>query len=50
MDIQKLILQAEPDYDATNIPEEIWRKKYHVLVSNPKFEGFIMGMILLNMF
>jgi len=49
MDIQRLILSAEPDYEATNVPDQEWRKKFHLLVCHPKFETFFMCMILLNM-
>jgi hypothetical protein len=48
MDIQRLILSAEPDYDTTNVPEAAWRRKFHSLVSSDKFEGFIMVVIMLN--
>ena len=50
MDIQRLILQASPDYETTNVPKQLWRRKFHTFVSSSKFESFIMGVIMLNMF
>lgn len=49
MDIQRLILSSEPDYEATNVPKSPFRKKFHDLVSNPKFDALIMSFIMLNM-
>lgn len=49
MDIQRLILEAEPDYESTNIPASEFRKKFHRLVSSPRFDGMIMFIIILNM-
>jgi len=49
MDIQRLILEAKPDYEATNVPKNPFRKKFHDLVTNPKFDAFIMSFIMLNM-
>jgi hypothetical protein len=35
LDIQKLILSAEPDYETTNVPRnDSQRKKFHDLVSS----------------
>jgi len=34
MDIQRLILQAQPEYETTNVPQAKWRKKFHDLVSS----------------
>jgi ABC-type lipoprotein release transport system permease subunit len=48
MDIQRMILSAEPDYDTTNVPTQEWRKKFHALVSSNRFEGVIMFVIILN--
>lgn len=48
MDIQRMILSSEPDYETTNVPTQEWRKKFHILVSSEKFEGFIMVVIMLN--
>lgn len=44
-----MILSAEPDYEATNVPKSPFRKKFHDLVSNPKFDALIMSFIMLNM-
>jgi len=49
MDIQRLILSAVPDYESTNVPKSEFRKKFHDLVSLPKFDAFIMSIIILNM-
>ena len=49
MDIQRMILSANPDYESTNIPDSPWRKKFHYFVSHPSFEKTIMGFIMLNM-
>ena len=49
MDIQRLILSAEPDYETTNVPKNHIRLKFHKLVTSNIFEGVIMGFILLNM-
>lgn len=49
MDIQRLILSAEPDYESTNVPKSNWRKKFHDLVSTQKFDAVIMSIIILNM-
>ena len=50
MDIQKLILSSEPDYETTNIPSQPWRKYFHDLVVSTQFEASIMICIVLNMF
>ena len=50
MDIQKLILTAEPDYESTNVPKVLWRKYFHDLVTSQRFEMIIMTCIVLNMF
>lgn len=49
MDIQRLILEAQPDYEATNVPKSPFRKKFHDLVTTPKFDATIMSFIMLNM-
>lgn len=49
MDIQKLILQAEPDYNSTNVPKNIVRRYFHDLVSSDRFDVAIMSCIILNM-
>jgi hypothetical protein len=49
MDIQRLILGSEPDYETTNVPKEMCRRKFHTLVSSERFEGTIMSVIMLNM-
>jgi hypothetical protein len=49
MDIQRLILGSEPDYETTNVPKSKFRRKFHDLVSSNRFEGFIMSCIILNM-
>lgn len=49
MDIQKLILQAEPEYNSTNVPKNFVRKYFHDLVSSDRFDLIIMSAIILNM-
>jgi len=49
MDIQRLILEAAPDYETTNVPKQKWRVKFHKLVSSDLFDGIIMLFIILNM-
>jgi hypothetical protein len=49
MDIQKLILQAEPEYNSTNVPKNVVRKYFHDLVSSDRFDVAIMSCIILNM-
>lgn len=49
MDVQKLILQAEPEYSSTNVPENPIRKYFHDLVSSDRFDLVIMSCIILNM-
>jgi len=49
MDIQKLILTAEPDYESTNVPKAAWRKYFHDLTTSDRFEASIMLCIVLNM-
>ena len=49
MDIQRLILASSPDYETTNVPQQRWRKKFHDLVTNGKFDLVIMACIVLNM-
>ncbi|CDW88937.1 cation channel family protein [Stylonychia lemnae] len=48
-DIQILIINAQPDYETTNIPKQKWRKLFHSFVSSNAFDIFIMISILLNM-
>jgi hypothetical protein len=48
MDIQKLILTTEPDYETTNVPQNKYIKEFHDLVTSPQFEKFIMTCIVLN--
>lgn len=48
-DIQKLILQAEPEYNSTNVPKNPVRKYFHDLVSSDRFDMAIMSCIILNM-
>jgi|APSaa5957512535_1039671.scaffolds.fasta_scaffold44957_4 hypothetical protein len=52
LDIQKMILAAEPDYETTNVPKasERVKRKFHDLVSSSSFEKFIMSCIVLNIF
>lgn len=49
MDIQKMILQAEPEYNSTNVPKNVVRKYFHDLVSSDRFDMAIMTCIILNM-
>ena len=49
MDIQKLILSSSPDYETTNVPTQIWRKKIHDIVISDQFDNSIMACIVLNM-
>lgn len=49
MDIQRLILSAQPDYETTNVPKEAWRKHFHDMVSSQRFDLIIMSCIVLNM-
>lgn len=49
MDIQRLILQAEPEYNSTNVPKNVVRKYFHDLVSGDRFDLTIMTCIILNM-
>jgi hypothetical protein len=49
MDIQKMILQAEPEYNSTNVPKNVIRKYFHDLVSSDRFDMAIMTCIILNM-
>jgi len=48
MDIQKLILTAEPDYETTNVPQNKYIREFHDLVSSSSFKKFIMVCIVLN--
>jgi len=48
-DIQRLIIQAEPEYVTTNVPNNEIRKYFHALVSSQRFESMIMGVIVMNM-
>lgn len=47
-DVQKLILEAEPDYETTNVPKTAFRRWFHDLVSSGNFEKVIMTCIVLN--
>ena len=49
IDIQRLILTTEPEYESTNVPENPNRKKFHILVTSYQFDIVIMGCIILNM-
>lgn len=49
MDIQRLILQAEPEYNSTNVPKHPVRKYFHDLVKSDRFDLTIMSCIILNM-
>jgi hypothetical protein len=50
MDIQRLILEAKPDYETTNVPKNEFRLKFHTLVTDKNFDATIMSFIMLNMF
>lgn len=43
-------MQAEPEYNSTNVPKNIVRKYFHDLVSSDRFDVVIMSCIILNMF
>ena len=49
MDIQRLILSSNPEYETTNVPNSAWRRKFHDLVRSERFDMIIMGCIILNM-
>ena len=50
IEIQKLIIRAEPNYNARTVPPHYnWRKPIHNFVTSTKFEVFISIIILLNM-
>ena len=49
IDIQKLILDTEPEYESTNVPDGKGRKRFHILVTSHQFDIIIMGCIILNM-
>eukprot|EP00347_Sterkiella_histriomuscorum_P004762 403359206 len=48
-DIQAMIINAKPDFETTNIPEQPWRKVLHYIVSSKVFEIFIITSIFFNM-
>ena len=49
MDIQKMILSAEQEYNSTNVPKNRVRRYFHELVSSDRFDLVIMSCIILNM-
>ena len=50
IEVQKMIIRAEPNYNARTIPPALnWRKPVHQFVTSPPFEIFIAIIILLNM-
>jgi hypothetical protein len=48
-DIQKLIVQAKPEYESTNVPTLPWRIYFHEMVTSKRFEMVITIAIMLNM-
>jgi NADH:ubiquinone oxidoreductase subunit 3 (subunit A) len=49
MDIQRLILSSNPEYETTNVPSSAWRRQFHTLVSSDRFDMIIMSCIIMNM-
>ena len=49
LDVMKLIVKAKPDYYTRTIPETVWRKKVHDLVTSTIFEVITSIIIVLNM-
>ena len=49
MDMQRMIIDAQPDFESTNVPNEAWRRKLHGWVGSNKFDMAVMGCIVLNM-
>lgn len=50
LEIHKMILRAEPDYNSRTVPPTFnWRKPFHEFVTSIPFELFIAAIILLNM-
>ena len=50
----KMIVEANPDLETTNLPKQQWRQKIHKFVTgsmfkNNYFDYFIMICIVLNM-
>lgn len=48
IDIQKLVLQSEPEYEFTNIPKQGWRRRVHDFVTSTVFDLTIILIIVLN--
>jgi hypothetical protein len=44
-----MIVEAEPDFETTNVPKNKIRKFFHSFVTSNKFDIFIMSFIFLNM-
>ena len=50
IEVQKMIIRAEPNYNARTVPPQYnWRKPIHQFVTSTVFEIFISVIILLNM-
>ena len=49
MDMQRMIVDATPDYETTNVPKGKVRRAIHALVGHNKFDVFIMSCIVGNM-
>lgn len=50
IEVQKMIIRAEPNYNARTVPPmNNWRKPIHQLVTSTEFEIFISVIILMNM-
>ena len=47
--MQRMIIDARPDFETTNVPSQPWRKKFHKLVSSTQFDIVIIVCIVLNM-
>ena len=55
VDMIKMIVEANPDLETTNLPKEVWRQKVHQFVTGTMFKSnyfdyFVMLCIVLNMF
>ncbi len=51
IEVQKMILKAEPNYNARTTPQqhETWRKPFHWIITWTPFEIFIALIIILNL-
>ena len=50
IEVQKMIIRAEPNYNARTVPPQYnWRKPFHQIVTSTVFEIFVAIVIMLNM-